>query len=108
VRENTVQDSLQPKNLDDGSLLIRCDCGMHVAEIMVEMDTLDGEADSLYLSFGTLYIEEPVFSWSNFFDRIKTCWAILCGRSHWFNEIIIRDREARQIAEYLNSKLSPQ
>lgn len=78
-------------------VLVECDCWAHA----IELCRFRGEPE-VYLNFWLRgYCKMPLL------ERIKAVWQILRGNFYHFEEIVLKEEDARKLKDSLEELLSP-
>ena len=78
------------------TLILRCQCGVETLDIDMSIEP----EDEGYLTFATWWDQHRAWS-----ERLRVCWAILRGKSHYFDAIILNRTDLERVQAYLESYL---
>ena len=83
--------------MSDKPFLALCDCGAETVKVslFVEPDKVEG-----YVTFSSWWDQRR--RWS---ERLRACWTILRGKSHYFSEVILDREDTERLQWYLAGQL---
>ncbi len=89
---------IEPNNIKEDSLILKCDCGAEALEIQYWEDNKTKEFTFCFWQQG---FTRPL-CWR---ERLRWCWNILRTGNPWSDTIILYPEKTKQVVEFLNKHI---